>query len=123
MCVKQRKVKAGEPVALRGKGIRVRPPERSRDVQVFGFMSNDVSAEVNKGLAIAATAREMRAAHAEGRRIVLVAGPAIVHSGGDGALARLVRAGWIDVLLAGNAFAAHDLEKAIVRLQVAGLHH
>jgi lysine-ketoglutarate reductase/saccharopine dehydrogenase-like protein (TIGR00300 family) len=114
VCVKQRKVKAGEPVALRGKGIRVRPPERSRDVQVFGFMSNDVSAEVNKGLAIAATAREMRAAHAEGRRIVLVAGPAIVHSGGDGALARLVRAGWIDVLLAGNAFAAHDLEKAIV---------
>jgi lysine-ketoglutarate reductase/saccharopine dehydrogenase-like protein (TIGR00300 family) len=114
VCVKQRKVKLGEPVALRGKGIRVRPPERSRDVQVFGFMSNDVSAEVNKGLAIAATAREMRAAHEEGRRIVVVAGPAIVHSGGDGALARLVRAGWIDVLLAGNAFAAHDLEKAIV---------
>jgi lysine-ketoglutarate reductase/saccharopine dehydrogenase-like protein (TIGR00300 family) len=113
-CVKQRKVKAGEPVALRGKGIRVRPAERSRDVQVFGFMSNGVSAEVNKGLSIAATAREMRTAHAEGRRIVLVAGPAIVHSGGDGALARLVRAGWIDVLLAGNAFAAHDLEKSIV---------
>ena len=113
-CVKQRKVRSGEPVALRGKGIRVRPPERSREVRGFGFMSNDVSAEVNKSLAIAGTAREMRAAREAGRRIVLVAGPAIVHSGGDVPLARLVRQGWIDVVLAGNAFAAHDLEKAIV---------
>jgi hypothetical protein len=30
-CVKQGLVKKGEPVALRGAGIRVRPPERSRD--------------------------------------------------------------------------------------------
>ena len=55
-----------------------------------------------------------------GRRVViavcllLVAGPAIVHSGGDVPLARLVHAGWIDVVLSGNAFATHDLEKAIV---------
>ena len=41
-CVKQGQVKAGEPVALRGPGIRVRPPERSRDYSVFGFMTNDV---------------------------------------------------------------------------------
>jgi len=30
-CVKQGQVQKGEPVALRGPGIRVRPPERSRD--------------------------------------------------------------------------------------------
>jgi lysine-ketoglutarate reductase/saccharopine dehydrogenase-like protein (TIGR00300 family) len=114
VCVKQRKVRAGEPVALRGPGIRVRPPERSRKAEGFGFMSNDVSAEVNKSLAIAGTAREMRAAREAGRRTVVVAGPAIIHSGGDAAMARLVRDGWIDVVLAGNAFAAHDLEKAIV---------
>ena len=114
-CVKQGQVGQGEPVALRGPGIRVRPPERSRDYSVFGFMSNEVSAEVNKGIAIAGTAREMKKARSAGEKIVVVAGPAVVHSGGDVALARLVRDGWVDVLLTGNAFAAHDLEKSILR--------
>src|SRR6185436_18337182 len=82
---------------------------------VFGFMSNDVSSEVNKGIAIAGIAREMRAVRESGAKIVLVAGPAIVHSGGDAALGRLVREGWIHVLLSGNAFATHDLEKAILK--------
>jgi lysine-ketoglutarate reductase/saccharopine dehydrogenase-like protein (TIGR00300 family) len=108
-------VKKGERVALRGPGIRVRPPERSRDYSVFGFMSNEVSAEVNKGIAIAGTAREMRKAREAGEKIVVVAGPAVVHSGGDVALARLVRDGWVDVLLTGNAFAVHDLEKSILK--------
>ena len=114
-CVKQGQVRAGEPVALRGNGIRVRPPERSRDFSVFGFMSNDVSAETNKGIVIAGSAREMRRTRDAGEKIVVVAGPAIVHSGGDVALARLVRDGWVDVLLTGNAFATHDLEKAILK--------
>jgi lysine-ketoglutarate reductase/saccharopine dehydrogenase-like protein (TIGR00300 family) len=114
-CVKQGLVRKGELVALRGTGIRVRPPERSRDYSVFGFMSNDVSAEVNKGIAIAGTAREMRKTRVAGEKIVVVAGPAIVHSGGDAALARLVKAGWVDVILTGNAFAVHDLEKSILK--------
>jgi len=114
-CVKQGQVRKGEAVALRGPGIRVRPPERSRDYSVFGFMSNEVSAEVNKGIAIAGTAREMRKAREAGEKIVVVAGPAVVHSGGDEALARLVRDGWVDVLLTGNAFAAHDVEKSILK--------
>lgn len=114
-CVKQGLVKKGERVALRGSGIRVHPPERSRDFSVFGFMSNDVSAEINKGIAIQGTAREMRRAREAGEKIVVVAGPAIVHSGGDVSLARLVREGWVDVILTGNAFATHDVEKAILR--------
>ena len=114
-CVKQGQVKKGEDVALRGPGLRVRPPERSRDYSVFGFMSNDISAEINKGIAIKGTAREMRKTREAGEKIVVVAGPAIVHSGGDVHLARLVRDGWVDVLLTGNAFAVHDLEKAILK--------
>jgi lysine-ketoglutarate reductase/saccharopine dehydrogenase-like protein (TIGR00300 family) len=115
VCVKQGKVKAGEPVALRGPGIRVRPPERSRDFSVFGFMVNDVSAEVNKTIAVAGTAAEMRRVREAGGNIVVVAGPAIVHSGGDVHLARLVREGWVDAILTGNAFAVHDLEKSILK--------
>jgi len=114
-CVKQGQVRQGEPVALRGPGIRVRPPERSRDYSVFGFMSNEVSAEVNKTIAVAGTAREMRRAREAGERIVVVAGPAVVHSGGDVHLARLVREGWVDAILTGNAFAVHDVEKAILK--------
>jgi lysine-ketoglutarate reductase/saccharopine dehydrogenase-like protein (TIGR00300 family) len=114
-CVKQRLVRKGERVVLRGGGIRVRPPERSREASVFGFMSNDISAEINKGIAIRGTAREMRRAREAKEKIVLVAGPAVVHSGGDAALARLVRDGWVDVILSGNAFAVHDLEKAMLK--------
>ena len=114
VCVKQRLVRSGELVALRGLGIRVKPPERSRDYSMFGFMSNDISAEINKGIAIQAAAREMKKARQAGEKIVVVPGPAVVHSGGDSALGRLVRDGWIDVILSGNAFATHDLEKAIV---------
>jgi lysine-ketoglutarate reductase/saccharopine dehydrogenase-like protein (TIGR00300 family) len=114
-CVKQGQVKAGESVLLRGPGLRAHPPERSRDFSVFGFMSNDVSAEINKGIVIAGAAREMRRARQAGEKIVVVAGPAIVHSGGDLPLGRLVRDGWVDALLTGNAFATHDMEKAILK--------
>jgi lysine-ketoglutarate reductase/saccharopine dehydrogenase-like protein (TIGR00300 family) len=114
-CVKQGRVRKGEAVALRGPGIRVRPPERSRGFSMFGFMSNDISAEINKRIAIEGTAREMRRTREAGERIVVVAGPAIVHSGGDAALSRLVRDGWVDVILTGNAFAVHDVEKSILR--------
>src|SRR5437870_11307105 len=114
-CVKQGQVRKGEKVALRGPGIRAQPPERSRDFSVFGFMSNDVSAETNKGIVIAGTAREMEKTRQAGEKIVCVAGPAVVHSGGDAALARLVRDGWVDVILTGNAFATHDLEKSILK--------
>jgi lysine-ketoglutarate reductase/saccharopine dehydrogenase-like protein (TIGR00300 family) len=114
-CVKQGKVRKGEPVALRGRGLRVRPPERSRDYSVFGFMTNEISAEVNKSIAISGTAREMRRVREAGLKIVVVAGPAVVHSGGDVPLARLVREGWVDALLTGNAFAVHDLEKSILK--------
>jgi lysine-ketoglutarate reductase/saccharopine dehydrogenase-like protein (TIGR00300 family) len=114
-CVKQGRVLKGEGVALRGPGIRVRPPERSRDYSVFGFMTNEVSAEVNKTIAVKGTAREMKRAREASERIVVVAGPAVVHSGGDLYLARLVREGWVDVILTGNAFAVHDLEKSILK--------
>jgi lysine-ketoglutarate reductase/saccharopine dehydrogenase-like protein (TIGR00300 family) len=113
-CVKQRLVKRGEAVVLRGAGIRVSPPDLGGGATTFAFMSHEVSSEVNKDAVAGRIAAWMRETRAAGEKIVVVAGPAIVHSGGDGALARLIVAGWIDVVLAGNAFAAHDLEKALM---------
>jgi lysine-ketoglutarate reductase/saccharopine dehydrogenase-like protein (TIGR00300 family) len=78
-------------------------------------MANDVTAEVNKSIAVAGAAREMKRVREAGEKIVIVAGPAIVHSGGDVHLGRLVREGWVDVILTGNAFAVHDLEKSILK--------
>jgi lysine-ketoglutarate reductase/saccharopine dehydrogenase-like protein (TIGR00300 family) len=112
-CVKQRKVRRGEPVLVGAIGVRVRAPARATGGGGFGFMSQDVSAELDKDVKIRAIAAEMRRARAAGRKTVVVAGPAIVHSGGERALAESVRRGFVDVLLAGNAFAVHDLEKAL----------
>jgi lysine-ketoglutarate reductase/saccharopine dehydrogenase-like protein (TIGR00300 family) len=50
----------------------------------------------------------------EGKKIIAVAGPVVVHTGGSVALSRLIREGWIDAVLAGNALAVHDIEAALL---------
>ena len=47
-----------------------------------------------------------------GGKIVIVGGPAIVHTGADDAVSELIKAGYIDGVLAGNALAVHDIEYA-----------
>ena len=42
-----------------------------------------------------------------------MAGPVVVHTGGAPALASLVKAGYLQGLLAGNALAVHDVERAL----------
>jgi lysine-ketoglutarate reductase/saccharopine dehydrogenase-like protein (TIGR00300 family) len=53
----------------------------------------------------------MRAIRQRGGRIAIVAGPVVIHTGGTEALAALVRAGYVQVLLGGNAIAVHDIER------------
>ncbi len=55
----------------------------------------------------------MRAAKQAGERIAFVAGPVVVHTGGGAYFCDLVRHGYVDVLLAGNALAVHDVEQAL----------
>jgi lysine-ketoglutarate reductase/saccharopine dehydrogenase-like protein (TIGR00300 family) len=108
-------VKKGDAVATGHQGVRVRPPERQRGPDLsFSFMSSEVSSEKPKKLAIHAIAREMREVHARGERIVVVGGPAIVHTGAAPYLATLIREGFVDVLLGGNAIAVHDVEAALL---------
>jgi lysine-ketoglutarate reductase/saccharopine dehydrogenase-like protein (TIGR00300 family) len=55
----------------------------------------------------------MRQARDDGKRIVAVAGPVVVHTGGGASLSKLIRGGWIQAVLAGNALAVHDIESAL----------
>jgi lysine-ketoglutarate reductase/saccharopine dehydrogenase-like protein (TIGR00300 family) len=55
----------------------------------------------------------MRALRTEGGRILVVAGPAVVHTGAGRYLSRLIEMGFVQVLFAGNALAVHDVEAAL----------
>jgi len=112
-CRKLRDIRAGDRIVCGLGGIRVTPEFRDRNRADFTFMTNDVSSERRVGASVARIAAMMRETKAAGRRIAFVAGPVVVHTGGAIHFARLVRAGYVDVLLAGNALAVHDAELAL----------
>jgi lysine-ketoglutarate reductase/saccharopine dehydrogenase-like protein (TIGR00300 family) len=104
-------VKKGDRLVVGFSGVRITPlDEEQRDDQEFRFMSNDVSSERPKRRMIAHAADAIRKAKDEGKKVLFVGGPAIVHSGSAPLLANLIERGWIDILFAGNALAAHDIE-------------
>lgn len=105
------KARSGDAFVVGHAGVRVEVDERvDADEVGFQFMSNDVSTERPKRRMIADVAAAIRAARAARRDVVFVGGPAIVHSGSAPLLAELIQDGWVTVLLAGNALAAHDIE-------------
>jgi len=118
--VPMHKVRAGQSVVVGWRGVRVAAPRPAPDQATFGFMTSEVSSEKPKGLVVARVADSLRRARhrreqaAGGGKVLAVCGPAVVHTGAAPNLARLVRDGWIDVLFAGNGFAAHDIEAAVL---------
>ena len=107
-------VKNGDQVVVGHEGIRVMPLQRSREREIFSFMASDVSSERPKRLAIDEIARQMKEIRSRGGKILVVAGPAIVHSGAGQHFARMVRAGFVQVLFGGNAIATHDVESQLL---------
>ncbi len=103
-------VRAGERVVVGHSGVRVQALNRARRRQVFEFMSSTVSSEKPKESLLSEVARELVATHAEGKRVLLVGGPAIVHTGAGKYLERLIKHDYVDALFAGNALALHDIE-------------
>jgi lysine-ketoglutarate reductase/saccharopine dehydrogenase-like protein (TIGR00300 family) len=95
-------------------GIRVVPEAKERDRDSFAFMSNEISSERQLKTAVRQIATLMREARAEGKRIIVVGGPVIIHTGGVPALAKLIQGGWVQALLGGNAVAVHDIEGALL---------
>jgi len=107
-------VEKGDLVVVGERGIRIKPPERPRgEVGVFEFMGSDVSPERPATSIIREIARSLRERAGNGGKIVVVAGPAVVHTGAAPYLARMVELGYVDALLSGNALAVHDVESAL----------
>ena len=112
-CRKLRDVKKGDLVVCGMQGVRVAPDVQSRDKPTFGFMSNEVSSERRVETAVTRIAELMRRVKGAGGKIAFVAGPVMVHTGGSQYFCDLIRLGYVDVLLSGNALAVHDIEVAL----------
>jgi lysine-ketoglutarate reductase/saccharopine dehydrogenase-like protein (TIGR00300 family) len=113
VCRKLRDVKKGDSVVCGVDGIRVTPQFRERDRHGFAFMSNDISSERRVEVSVAKVADMLREVKRAKGRIAFVAGPVVVHTGGVEYFSELIRRGYVDVLLSGNALAVHDIEYAL----------
>jgi len=114
-CVPVRDVKKGDQIIVGEKGIKITPPERPREgVNVFEFMGSSSSSERPTQHIAKKVAEDIYNTKKKGGKIILVGGPAIVHTGAAGSVSELIKLGYIDGVLAGNALAVHDIEYAIL---------
>jgi lysine-ketoglutarate reductase/saccharopine dehydrogenase-like protein (TIGR00300 family) len=112
-CRRLRDLRRGDEIVVGLRGIRVTPESKERDRLSFAFMSNGISSERQVETAVRQTAALVRHAIEEKHKVVAVAGPVVVHTGGAPGLAALIRNGSIHALLAGNALGVHDVEAAL----------
>jgi lysine-ketoglutarate reductase/saccharopine dehydrogenase-like protein (TIGR00300 family) len=106
-------VHAGDLLIVGHKGLRVIPVERPREKAAFEFMNSAVSSEKPKAQIVNDVAKLLRRTKDEGRTAIAVVGPAVVHTGAAGHLARLFAMGYLTVMFGGNAVATHDCESAL----------
>lgn len=109
-CVPMHRVKKGDLVVVGQPGVKVVPLERQQPGAPFEFMASPVSTEQPKGLLIREIAESMQRVRRENGRILVVAGPGLVHTGASKYLAELIDNGYVQVLFAGNGLAVHDME-------------
>jgi lysine-ketoglutarate reductase/saccharopine dehydrogenase-like protein (TIGR00300 family) len=114
-CKMVRDIVKGDMVVVGERGIKIIPLERPREgIDIFQFMSSTSSSERPTQHIARKVATDIYSTKKEGGKIVVVSGPVLVHSGAAEALASLIRMGYVDGLLAGNALAVHDIENALM---------
>jgi lysine-ketoglutarate reductase/saccharopine dehydrogenase-like protein (TIGR00300 family) len=112
-CVPMSDVAKGQMIVVGRQGTRVKPTGRDEGPpDAFGFMQSTVSTEKPKGVTVREIARQMRRARDGQGKILVVGGPAIVHTGSREYLGWMIREGFVNVLFAGNALATHDIEQS-----------
>jgi lysine-ketoglutarate reductase/saccharopine dehydrogenase-like protein (TIGR00300 family) len=112
-CRKLRDLRAGDMVVCSLDGIRVVPEFRERDRHGFAFMTGGISSERHVETSVTRIADMIRDVKRSGGRIAFVVGPVVVHTGAASYFSDLIRRKFVDVLLAGNALAVHDIEGAL----------
>ncbi|MBD1901289.1 TIGR00300 family protein [Trichocoleus sp. DQ-A3] len=116
-CKLLRDLEVGEQVVVDVVGIRtVRKTEsrEQRNTQEFSFMSAGVSSERRVELVVEQVAWELRKIRDAGGKVVVTAGPVVIHTGGGEHLTHLIRQGYVQALLGGNAIAVHDIEQSML---------
>jgi lysine-ketoglutarate reductase/saccharopine dehydrogenase-like protein (TIGR00300 family) len=114
-CKMVRDIVKGDMVVVGERGVKITPLERPREgVDIFQFMSSASSSERPTQHIARKVASDIYSTKMEGGKIVVVSGPVMVHSGAAEALASLIRMGYINGVLAGNALAVHDVENALL---------
>ncbi|MBI5118800.1 TIGR00300 family protein [Candidatus Poribacteria bacterium] len=112
-CVAISEVREGDPIVVGHRGVKVAPMPRPSKEDLFSFMSSAVSTEKPKGAVVKDIARCFQEVRYRGQKILVVGGPAIVHTGAVPHFIRLIESNYVNILFAGNALAVHDIEYAL----------
>ncbi len=120
-CKLFRDLEPGDRLVTGSAGIRTVRKGETRDQRAgfpteseFAFMGAAVSSERRVELVVERIAWYMRRIREQSGKIVIVAGPVLVHTGGAAHLAWLIREGYVQAVLGGNGIAVHDIEQALL---------
>ncbi len=116
-CKILRDLAQGDRVVVGVDGIRTVRKKTNRDSKAkeeFSFMGAGVSSERRVELVVEQIAWELRQIRDRGGKVVVTAGPVVIHTGGAKHLSALIRDGYVQGLLGGNAIAVHDIEQALM---------
>jgi lysine-ketoglutarate reductase/saccharopine dehydrogenase-like protein (TIGR00300 family) len=118
-CKLLRDLRIGDRIMVGVEGIRtIRKVESHesprKESQDFAFMAGGVSSERRVELLVEQIAWELRHIRDQGGKVAVTAGPVVIHTGGAQHLAHLIREGYVQALLGGNAIAVHDIEQALM---------
>lgn len=107
-CKKLRDVKKGDMIVCGDFGVKIVKDNEEKVETSFNFMNSSVSSERGNNILIKDLAYDL---FYNNKKLTVVAGPVVVHTGGDYYLSDLIKNNYVSSLLAGNALAVHDIEK------------
>lgn len=114
-CKMIRDIKKGDMMVVGEQGVKIIPQERPREgVDIFQFMSSNSSSERPTQQIARKVANDLYNIRKYGGKIIAVSGPVLIHSGAAESFSKLIRMGYVNGLLAGNALAVHDVENALM---------
>ncbi len=115
-CKLLRDLQIADAVVVGSEGVRTRrnPTSLKKHTEEFSFMGAGVSSERRVELVVEQIAWDLRQIRDRGGKVVVTAGPVVIHTGGSEHLTKLIREGYVQALLGGNAIAVHDMEQSLM---------